>query len=197
MFTQEELNPAMAAGLTIDDLVANAASSITSQIETHDAFECPEGWTYHKAANHIATDIAEKVLRPVLIAILLEASEQNLERAENQWKQWEARSAQVELDAVAQEARRYAGFYPEASDCRNTFIIFAEQIEARSELVPNTGRTRPIGHVSIAHDGFAGDIVGHYTTREGKDGVVVQQDGTKVVHVYGEKWLSAGEAHRG
>ena len=38
-------------------------------------------------------------------------------------------------------------------------------------------------HVEIAHDGFAGDIIGHYVTREGKRGVVVQQDGTRVVHV--------------
>lgn len=48
---------------------------------------------------------------------------------------------------------------------------------------------RPTGHVSIAHDGFAGDIIGHCLTREGKRGVVVQQDGTRVVHVYGEKWI--------
>jgi hypothetical protein len=48
---------------------------------------------------------------------------------------------------------------------------------------------RPTGHVVIAHDGFAGDIIGHYVTREGKRGVVVQQDGTRVVHVYGEKWI--------
>lgn len=47
------------------------------------------------------------------------------------------------------------------------------------------------GRVAIAHDGFAGDIIGHYVTREGKRGVVVQQDGTRVVHVYGEKWLAA------
>jgi hypothetical protein len=47
------------------------------------------------------------------------------------------------------------------------------------------------GHVEIAHDGFAGDIIGHYVTREGKRGVVVQQDDTRVVHVYGEKWLAA------
>jgi hypothetical protein len=41
----------------------------------------------------------------------------------------------------------------------------------------------------IAHDGFTGDIIGRYVTREGKRGAVVQQDGTRVVHVYGEKWL--------
>jgi len=55
---------------------------------------------------------------------------------------------------------------------------------------------RPSGHVSIAHDGFAGDIIGHYETREGKRGVVVQQDGTRVVHVYGEKWLTETDATR-
>jgi len=47
----------------------------------------------------------------------------------------------------------------------------------------------PQGHVEIAHDGFAGDIIGSYITREGKRGVVVQQDGTRVVHVYGAKWI--------
>lgn len=45
-------------------------------------------------------------------------------------------------------------------------------------------------HVEIAHDGFKGDVIGHYTTREGKRGVVLQQEGTRVVHVYGEKWLA-------
>lgn len=43
--------------------------------------------------------------------------------------------------------------------------------------------------VEIAHDGFVGDIIGRYQTREGKRGVVLQQVGTRVVHVYGEKWL--------
>lgn len=42
---------------------------------------------------------------------------------------------------------------------------------------------------TIDHDGFIGEVVGHYTTREGKRGVVLQQIGTRVVHVYGEKWL--------
>jgi len=54
-------------------------------------------------------------------------------------------------------------------------------------------KAAPTGHVEIAHDGFAGDIIGHYTTREGKKGVVVQQDGTRVVHVYGEKWIATPE----
>lgn len=41
----------------------------------------------------------------------------------------------------------------------------------------------------IDHDGFEGTVIGRYVTREGKRGAVLQQAGTKVVHVYGEKWL--------
>ena len=43
--------------------------------------------------------------------------------------------------------------------------------------------------VIIEHDGFEGTVIGNYVTREGKRGVVLQQTGTRVVHVYGEKWL--------
>lgn len=60
------------AEFAIDDLVANAASSIATQIESHDAFDCPDGWTYHKAAHHIATDLAEKVLRPMFVTLSVE-----------------------------------------------------------------------------------------------------------------------------
>jgi hypothetical protein len=38
----------------------------------------------------------------------------------------------------------------------------------------------------VEHDGFVGEVIGHYTTREGRQGVVLQQLGTKVVHVYRE-----------
>lgn len=41
----------------------------------------------------------------------------------------------------------------------------------------------------IAYDGFQGTVVGHYTTREGKEGVVLQAVGSKVVHVYNKKHL--------
>ncbi len=37
-----------------------------------------------------------------------------------------------ERDFIAMEARRYASHYPEASDGRNTFIMFAEMIENRA-----------------------------------------------------------------
>lgn len=42
---------------------------------------------------------------------------------------------------------------------------------------------------TIEHDGFEGEVIGYYTTREGKQGVVMQQLGTRVVHVYGTKWI--------
>jgi hypothetical protein len=41
----------------------------------------------------------------------------------------------------------------------------------------------------IEHDGFIGEVIGSYVTREGKSGVVLQQIGTRVVHVYGKQWL--------
>lgn len=50
----------------------------------------------------------------------------------------------------------------------------------------------PLGaRFSIDHDGFVGTVIGYYRRHDGKRGVVLQQDGTKVVHVYGEKWLKA------
>jgi hypothetical protein len=51
-------------------------------------------------------------------------------------------------------------------------------------LSPEFGST-----VEIEHDGFVGTVIGYYTTREGKPGVVLQQVSTKVVHVYGAKWI--------
>lgn len=48
---------------------------------------------------------------------------------------------------------------------------------------------------TIDHDGFSGSVVGFYETREGKKGVVLQQLGTRVVHVYGTKWLKSNEGN--
>lgn len=56
----------------------------------------------------------------------------------------------------------------------------------------------PIGTpVSIEHDGFIGRVIGYYRREDGKQGVVLQQDGTLVVHVYGEKWLKPATALKG
>lgn len=49
----------------------------------------------------------------------------------------------------------------------------------------------PIGsRWAIDHDGFVGSVIGYYRRRDGKEGVVLQQDGTNVVHVYGLRWLA-------
>jgi len=42
----------------------------------------------------------------------------------------------------------------------------------------------------IEHDGFEGVQIGSYVTLEGKEGLVLQQHGTRVVHVYGRKWAT-------
>lgn len=62
---------------------------------------------------------------------------------------------------------------------------------ARRDLAAMKATTQdtPSGNYLIEHYGFKGDVIGSYVTREGKRGVVIQQDGTRVVHVYGEKWL--------
>lgn len=35
----------------------------------------------------------------------------------------------------------------------------------------------------VEYDGMIGTIVGTYTTREGREGVVIQQQGTRIIHV--------------
>lgn len=51
----------------------------------------------------------------------------------------------------------------------------------------------PIGSlVRIMHDGFEGEVIGYYTRKDGYQGVVLQQIGTRVVHVYGKRWLKQG-----
>ncbi len=45
-----------------------------------------------------------------------------------------AEAAEAEIAFLAKEARRYASHYPEVSDGRNTFILFAEMIECRAAL---------------------------------------------------------------
>lgn len=41
----------------------------------------------------------------------------------------------------------------------------------------------------VERDGFIGTVQGWYITREQKEGVVLQQENTMVVHVYNSKWL--------
>lgn len=43
----------------------------------------------------------------------------------------------------------------------------------------------------IEFDGFVGTVIGSYRRLDGEEGVVMQQDGSKIVHVYRRKWLIA------
>ena len=63
---------------------------------------------------------------------------------------------------------------------------------------PSTTEAKPVEALThrIEHDGFEGTVQGNYVTREGKRGVVLQQIGTRVVHVYGERWLASLDNHK-
>lgn len=70
--------------------------------------------------------------------------------------------------------------------------VFILMDAARAHLSALTAQASGMDqHFTIEHDGFAGTVIGSYTTKEGKEGVVMQQDGTRVVHVYGKKWIKA------
>ncbi|UPT53357.1 hypothetical protein [Synechococcus phage Ssp-JY38] len=43
--------------------------------------------------------------------------------------------------------------------------------------------------IYVEHDGFRGRVLNPYVTFEGKKGQVCQHNGSRMVHVYGEKWL--------
>lgn len=66
--------------------------------------------------------------------------------------------------------------------------MYEREVHSERPADPTAGKAAG-EPVTIDHDGFVGTIQGSYTTREGKRGVVLQQVGTRVVHVYGEKWI--------
>lgn len=45
----------------------------------------------------------------------------------------------------------------------------------------------------VEFDGFTGTVIGSYRRLDGEEGVVMQQDGCNVVHVYRRKWLTPVE----
>lgn len=59
----------------------------------------------------------------------------HFDRKENLISSWNDRVSHIdkEREAIADQARLYASYYPEGSDGRNTFIILAEWIERRTE----------------------------------------------------------------
>lgn len=72
-----------------------------------------------------------------------------------------------------------------APEARPVFKALVDALTTLEAPIPQ----RYSGTYHIEHDGFTGTPVGSYVTHEGKRGAVLQQIGTRVVHVYGEKWL--------
>lgn len=89
-----------------------------------------------------------------------------------------AEAAERERDEARKLAHRWAA---QAGDA-DVRAVAAEAEVSRLKAGTVTGRFR------IEHDGFVGDAIGSYTRRDGKRGIVLQQDGTNVCHLYGEKW---------
>lgn len=59
----------------------------------------------------------------------------HFDRKENLVSSWNERTPEInnERDRIADKAREFAEHYPQGSDGRNTFIVFAEWVEARKE----------------------------------------------------------------
>ena len=72
--------------------------------------------------------------------------------------------------------------------------IFEAMWKARPTARPDTAeaRLREATIYRVEYDGFVGNKIGSYVTREGKHGVVLQQIGSKVVHVYGQNRITPG-----
>lgn len=59
------------------------------------------------------------------------------------------------------------------------------------ELTDLSEKYPPNARLHVKHDGFSGSVRGYYVTLEGKPGLVLQLDNTKVIHVYSSKWFEA------
>lgn len=78
------------------------------------------------------------------------------------------------------------------SVCQERLQLAAKNLELALMVRKIKGERHdwPLGtEVTIDHDGFTGEIIGYYHRSDGYCGVVLQQVGTKVVHVYGLKHL--------
>jgi hypothetical protein len=69
-----------------------------------------------------------------------------------------------------------------AHDTEKLVVFVLTELE--SQMVASAP-SNPNQVYRVEYDGFVGTEQGSYVTREGKAGVVLQQVGTKVVHVYG------------
>lgn len=87
------------------------------------------------------------------------------------------------------EGIRQFGLAPDGSDLRDLEMQITRLTARVAELEGATNWPRGT-RIRVEHDGFEGVVLNPYTTLEGKRGQVCQLNGARVVHVYGEKWLT-------
>lgn len=92
-------------------------------------------------------------------------------------------------DAFLIYAKSAEGHHATKYELANDLRIQAELIDAELIDAALASQGEAPQRYRIEHDGFVGTKIGEYRRRDGKRGVVLQQDGTNIVHVYGEKWL--------
>jgi len=74
-------------------------------------------------------------------------------------------------------------------DYADLCVWLMKRLDEHDELKELVTVRQPPKVYKNENDGFVGTVQGFYTTREGEHGVVLQQIGNRVVHVYRQKWL--------
>lgn len=92
-----------------------------------DAYALP--WTFGETCREAAAEI-ERLMQEVALARAT-AREDLFPAMSSRIKAEREQARRQAFDEVGKKAREYAAHYPEASDGRNTFIIFAEWAEGR------------------------------------------------------------------
>lgn len=108
--------------------------------------------------------------------------------------------SEVDTNQIAADfARRLRANADHAEDCKfsvaNLSTLSVAECRSLAAWI-DAALPAPVAvrHVGNRNDGFAGTVQGSYVTREGERGLVIQQYGTKVIHVYREKWLTEDAA---
>lgn len=124
---------------------------------------------------------------------LLEANNDYLERARETKERLSGRASSLAKAFLVYYTDGSVGAVVDVGEVKHleAYGVRTEPLYAAPPIPPAEAVAAvPATFFRIAHDGFEGEMIGRYRTREGKAGVVLQQIGTRVVHVYGEKWLA-------
>jgi len=112
--------------------------------------------------------------------------------------QQSTKPAEVYMPGIMATLRIEAQPDPDRAHLLDAITAWRERAERAEYLLEQTAKPNPAiddlgATYSIDHDGFTGTVIGGYVTREGKVGVCLQQLDSRVVHVYGRKWLKPVE----